>query len=185
MLTSPLKWFLSLALLSAAFLLSSCASVDPEFTSGAAGATTSANGNEIVGKWYAYSEHKGILTGKLSSILELYSNGTGKILMTGQASAFMSGQIKVDATPKKVTWNYKGKGVWSFTQQSAEREHGTFYRGTMILSGGRLYRTLKIIMPTNPIIGWGLLQNREIYVRAEDADAISDEHLRNNRNRAY
>jgi hypothetical protein len=180
MMTSlPLKLALSLALLTGAVVLPGCTSTDPEFASGGAGAGANAKGDEVVGRWYAYSENKGVVTGKFNTVLDLRGNGTGQIMTTGQGSAFMNGKIQFDKAPRKVTWNYKGGGVWAFTQESPEM--GVAMNGTMTLSGGRLYRSTKVIVPTAPIVGWGLMQNKEVFVRADDAAAISDEHLRNNR----
>lgn len=176
----PLK--LALTFLTAATcVLSSCTSVDPEFAASTASASKTSGANDIVGKWFAYTEHKGVVTGKSSSVLTLNSNGTGSLISTGESSAFMHGKIQYDKKPLSVTWSYKGGGVWSFTQQSPSGSVGTSFSGTMRLANGRLLRSTKVIVPTAPIIGWGLMQNKEIFVRAGDSGAVKDELLRDNR----
>lgn len=180
--TLPLK--LALTFLTAATcLLSSCSYTDPEFASSAASATKTSGANDIVGKWFAYTENKGVVTGKSSSVLTLNSNGTGSLVRAGDGSALMHGKLQYDKKPLSVTWKYKGGGVWSFTQESPAGSMGTAISGTFRLANGRLLRSTKVIVPTAPIIGWGLMQNKEIFVRAGDSGAVKDELLRDNRSR--
>jgi hypothetical protein len=162
-------------------------STDPEFKQGSTTKNKNFGGNEIVGKWYARSDHKGVLTGKGNSIMELYANGTGQESGGGDLSAFGSGKLTHKTPPMPITWRYKGAGVWSFRQEGPINQYGSnggiYYNGTLSLSEGRLFKTSKMIVPTIPIMGWGLMGNKEIYVRSNDMNAVRDEQLRDNLSR--
>ncbi|HRH95032.1 MAG TPA: hypothetical protein PLB55_03815 [Prosthecobacter sp.] len=187
-LISP-SLFASLRVVSAVMTLcfaSGCMSTDPEFKQGSTTKNKNFGGNEIVGKWYARSDHKGVLAGKGHNIMELYANGTGQARADGDLSAFMSGKLTHKSPPTPITWRYKGAGVWSFRQEGQIDKfgnRGSPFIGTMSLSEGRLFKNSKLIVPTIPIMGWGLMGNKEIYVRSNDMNAVRDEQLRDNLSR--
>lgn len=156
-----------------------CGFTDPEFAGSARNATTAVNAKSIVGKWYARSQSKGIVTGDFEAVMDLRADGTGQLKGGGHGSAFMNGKVQTGQT-HTIEWTYAGAGVWKFKMHLGV---GTNQTGTFRLANGRLLQETKLIVPTAPIIGWGLLKSREVFVRAGELNALKDEALRDNLSR--
>jgi len=160
-----------------------CTTTDPEYRASEQRASSNLPADAVVGTWFGKSQvnQPGMVL-DAEGVMVFKADGTGYRYGKGRMTQITSGTQNMDSSGAPLTfkWKYLGDGTWEFSPD--ESHILTFWIARIRIADGRMLLHGRMIVPTIPIMGWGLMQYKEIFVRATSKEALEEERLRDNRN---